>query len=187
VLTRDNLQKLKKGMTAREVLAVLGPPVRSRVIERHAGFESRQMTWQLGQAFIIAVFHNGRLDGWDSGDGNGGPLPAAPAPPTDARKPAGAPDMAATYKKARLDKVLLDYHGTAVLNFILAVADRKIQVLPWEHVKFFDAAGKQIPQGRWGAYLREGKTVLDVTTIRRNVPQLGGEVELIKGWRIVEP
>jgi hypothetical protein len=54
-------------------------------------------------------------------------------------------------------------------------------------VKFFDIDGKEIPQGRWGPYLREGKTVLDVTTIRLNVPELGGEVELIKEWRIVEP
>jgi hypothetical protein len=147
VLTRENVDKLQKGMSAREVGAVLGPPVRSRVLERHAGFESLQLTWQLGQAFIIAVFHNGRLDSWDSGDGNGGPLPAASAAAPAAPVPAGdGPPVAATYKRARLEKVLLDYHGTTQLNFELSVGDRKIKLLPWEHVKFFDAEGKEIPR-----------------------------------------
>src|SRR5262249_56565663 len=132
-----------------EVGAVRGPPVRTRVLERHAGFESWQATWQLGQAFIIAVFHNGRLDSWDAGDGNGGPLPAASAVGPTAGVPGGdGPPVAATYKRARLEKVLLDFHGTAQLNFELSVGDRKVNVLPWEHVKLFDAGGKEIPQGR---------------------------------------
>jgi predicted Zn finger-like uncharacterized protein len=75
-LTRENHARLKKGMTEKEVVDILGPPTSNRIIERHAGFVSRQMIWQLKQAFIIAVFHNGRLDGTDSGDGNGGPLPS---------------------------------------------------------------------------------------------------------------
>jgi hypothetical protein len=28
--------------------------------------------------------------------------------------------------------------------------------------------------------------VLDVTTIRMNVPQFGGDVEMIKEWRVVK-
>jgi len=75
-LTRENYAKLKKGMTEKEVLGILGPPTSNRVIEQHAGFVSRQMIWQLKQAYIIVGFHNGRLEGTDSGDGNGGPLPS---------------------------------------------------------------------------------------------------------------
>jgi hypothetical protein len=90
------------------------------------------------------------------------------------------------YKNAKLEKILLEYRGTTVLNFVLDAQGKKINVLPWEHVKFFDADGKEIPRGQWGAYLQEGKTVLDVTTIRMIVSELGGEVELIKEWRIVK-
>jgi hypothetical protein len=79
-LTRENYAKLRKGLTDREVRQVLGPPVTNRVLERHAGFESRQLIWSLGQAYIIAVFHNGRLADMDTGDGSGGPLPSADAP-----------------------------------------------------------------------------------------------------------
>jgi predicted Zn finger-like uncharacterized protein len=75
-LTKENYEKLKKGMTEKEVVAILGPPSARRVVEQHAGFVSRQLTWQLGQPFIIVVFHNGKVDAMDSGDGNGGPLPS---------------------------------------------------------------------------------------------------------------
>jgi predicted Zn finger-like uncharacterized protein len=75
-LTKENHAKLKKGMTEKEVIDILGQPTTNRILEQHIGFVSRQMIWQLKQAYIIAVFHNGRLDGSDSGDGNGGPLPS---------------------------------------------------------------------------------------------------------------
>jgi hypothetical protein len=122
----------------------------------------------------------------DSGDGSGGPLPSANSPAPGSRTPPEPARAQTRYKKAKLEKILLEYHGTAVLNFVLDVQGKKINVLPWEHVKFFDADGKEIPRGNWGAALQEGKTVLDVTTIRMNVSQLGGEVELIKEWRIVK-
>jgi predicted Zn finger-like uncharacterized protein len=77
-LTWENYAKLRKGMTEPEVRNVLGPPVTNRVLERHAGFESRQLIWSLGQMYIIAVFHNGKLAEMDSGNGFGGPLPPAP-------------------------------------------------------------------------------------------------------------
>jgi hypothetical protein len=183
-LTKEKYDKLRKGLTEPEVRHILGPPVTNRVLERHAGFEARQLSWQLGQTYIIVVFHNGKLADMDSGNGSGGPLPPANSPAPGPRTP---PAPAEThYKNARLEKILLEYRGTSVLNFVLDVQGKKINVLPWEHVKFFDADGKEIPRGKWGAALQEGKTVLDVTTIRMKVSELGGEVELIKEWRIVK-
>jgi hypothetical protein len=185
-LTKENYAKLRKGLTEQEVVQILGPPVTNRVLERHAGFVSRQMIWQLGLTYVIAAFHNGKLQEMDSGNGLGGPLPSANSP-APAPQPPPEPAAGEThYKKAKLDKILLEYRGTTVLNFVLDVKGKKINVLPWENVKFFDADGKEIPRGRWGAALQEGKTVLDVTTIRMIISQLGGEVELIKEWRVVK-
>jgi hypothetical protein len=84
-LTKENYDKIKRGMTEKEVVAILGSPSSRRAIEQHAGFVSRRLMWQLGQAFIVVVFHNGKVDAMDSGDGNGGPLPSGrPANPIDA-------------------------------------------------------------------------------------------------------
>jgi hypothetical protein len=184
-LNKEHYDKLRKGLTEQAVRHILGPPVTNRVLERHAGFEARQLTWQLGQMYIIVVFHNGKLADMDSGNGSGGPLPSANSQAPGPRPPAEPAPAETRYKNARLEKILLEYRGTSVLNFVLDVQGKKINVLPWEHVKFFDADGKEIPRGKWGAALQEGKTVLDVTTIRMNISQLGGEVELIKEWRIV--
>jgi hypothetical protein len=85
-LTKENYDKLRKGQTEREVRDILGPPVTNRVLERHAGFEARQLSWQLGQTYIIVAFHNGKLEGMDSGDGSGGPLPSANATAPDSRR-----------------------------------------------------------------------------------------------------
>jgi hypothetical protein len=74
-LTKENYDKLHKGLTEQEVRHILGPPVTNRVLERHAGFEARQLIWRLGQPYIIVVFHNGKLAEMDSGNGSGGPLP----------------------------------------------------------------------------------------------------------------
>jgi predicted Zn finger-like uncharacterized protein len=185
-LTQENYAKLRMGMTEQEVKDILGPPVTSRVVERHAGFETRQAIWQLGQSFIIVAFQNGKLSGMDSGDGSGGPLPSAKAPVAGTKKESEPERRETTYKRARLKEIRLEYRGTTVLNFVLKVEGKKINVLPWEHVKFFNVDGKEIPRGNWGPYLQEGKTVLDVVTIRMNSPELGGEVELIKEWRIVK-
>jgi predicted Zn finger-like uncharacterized protein len=185
-LTQENYAKLRKGMTEQEVKDILGPPVTSRVVERHAGFEVRQAIWQLGQSFIIVAFQNGKLSGMDSGDGSGGPLPSAKAPVAGTKKESEPERRETSYKQARLEEVRLEYRGKTVLNFVLKVEGKKINVLPWEHVKFFNVDGKEIPRGNWGPYLKEGKTVLDVITIRMNSPELGGEVELIKEWRIVK-
>jgi outer membrane protein assembly factor BamE (lipoprotein component of BamABCDE complex) len=76
-LTKENYDKLRKGLTEQEVRDILGPPVTNRVLERHAGFEARQLTWRLGQTYIIVAFHNGKLADMDSGNGSGGPLPSA--------------------------------------------------------------------------------------------------------------
>src|SRR5262249_29726741 len=135
-LTKENYDRLRKGLSEQEVRQILGPPVTNRVLERHAGFEARQLIWQLGQPYIIVVFHNGKLADMDSGDGSGGPLPSAKSP-APASRTSPEPARAEThYKNARLEKILLEYRGTSVLNFVLDVQGKKINVLPWEHVKF---------------------------------------------------
>src|SRR5262249_13624320 len=71
-LTKENYDSRRRGLTEQEGRHILGPPVMNRVLERHAGFEARQLTWQLGQTYIIVVFHNGKLADMDSGNGSGG-------------------------------------------------------------------------------------------------------------------
>jgi hypothetical protein len=89
------------------------------------------------------------------------------------------------YQGAKLKKILLDFKKGTGLSFLLDVQGKEVHVFPGLEARLIDQKGKDVPRGQWGPHLQERSTVLDVSTKKANVPEFGGDVELILEMRVI--